>query len=156
MDYFTPLWSGIVDSSLWDEPDYVVKVFVTMLAIKDPDFIVRKTAYQIARQARKTEAEVLEALKILAAPDTKRLEPQPYNGRRLEKVKDGWLILNGEKYQEKMVQHFKRARWARAQAAKRERDRQKKGPTGSETASAKAYGDGDLETADALAALSRL
>ena len=123
MDYYTPLWSGVVDSSLWDEPDPVVKVFVTMLAIKDPDFVVRKTAYQIGRCARKTEAEVLEALEVLSSPDTKRLEPQPQEGRRLERVSDGWLILNGKKYQEKMREEAERARWRKAQAAKREREK---------------------------------
>ena len=119
MDYYTPLWSGVVDSSLWDEPDPVVKVFVTMLAIKDPDFVVRKTAYQIGRCARKTEAEVLEALEVLSSPDTKRLEPQPHEGRRLERVSDGWLILNGKKYQEKMREEAERARWRKAQAGRR-------------------------------------
>lgn len=126
MDYYTPLWSGVVDSSLWDEPDPVVKVFVTMLAIKDPDFVVRKTAYQIGRCARKTEAEVLEALEVLSSPDTKRLEPQPHEGRRLERVSDGWLILNGKKYQEKMREEAERARWRKAQAAKREREKKPK------------------------------
>lgn len=125
MDFFTPLWSGIVDSSLWDEPDPVVKVFVTMLALKDPDFIVRKTAYQIGRCARKTEKEVLAALDVLCSPDTKRLEPQPFEGRRLRKMETGWLILNGEKYQEKMKDEFRRDRWRKAQAAKRERDKLK-------------------------------
>ena len=126
MDYYTPLWSGIVQSSLWDEPDPVVKVFVTLLALKDPDFIVRKTAYQIAHESRKTEAEVLEALKVLSSPDTKRLEPQPHEGRRLERVSDGWLILNGKKYQEKMREEAERARWRKAQAAKREREKKPK------------------------------
>lgn len=123
MDYYTPLWSGVVDSSLWDEPDPVVKVFVTMLAIKDPDFVVRKTAYQIGRCARKTEAEVLEALEVLSSPDTKRLEPQPHEGRRIERVEGGWLILNGKKYQEKMREEAERARWRKAQTAKREREK---------------------------------
>jgi hypothetical protein len=138
MDYFTPLWSGIVDSSLWDEPDPVVKVFVTMLALKDPDFIVRKTAYQIGRCARKTEKEVLDALKVLSAPDTKRLEAQPHEGRRVQKVPDGWLILNGRKYQEKMKEEFRRDRWRKAQAAKRDRDK-RRGLTTEPQAGERAY-----------------
>lgn len=99
---YTPIWNKIVDSSLWDEPDYVVKIFLTMLAKKEKDYVVRGSAYNISRWAKKTEAEVLEALKILSNPDTKRLEPQPYEGRRIERVEDafggGWLILNAEYY----------------------------------------------------------
>lgn len=73
-----------------------------MLAKRNADNIVRGSAYQIGTWARKTEAETLEALKVLSSPDTKRLEPQKFEGRRIEKVEGGWLILNGEHYQEVM------------------------------------------------------
>ncbi len=73
-----------------------------MLAKKDRDNVCRGSAFNIASWSKKTEAEVLEALKVLASPDTKRLEPQPFDGRRIEKVDDGWLILNGETYQKLM------------------------------------------------------
>jgi hypothetical protein len=86
MDFYTPIFSKIVDSSLWSEPDYVVKVFLTMLAKKDKDFVVRGNAYNISQWAKKTEEETIKALKILAAPDTQRIEKQPFEGRRIEKV----------------------------------------------------------------------
>jgi len=117
MNQWTPLWSMIVESSLWqDEDDATCKVFVTMLAIKDPDHIVRMSAYQIGKKSNKTEAQVLAALKILAAPDKKRLEPQEFEGRRIEKVDAGWLVLNGPKYQEmmqEMIRQRDQARWQR-------------------------------------------
>lgn len=112
---YTPIFSKIVDSSLWSEPDYVVKVFITMLAKKDRDNVCRGSAYNIAQWSRKTEAEVLDALKILSSPDTKRLEPQPFDGRRIEKVEDGWVILNGKFYQNMMVainHRAAKAKWA--------------------------------------------
>lgn len=102
MNTWAPLFSRIVDSSLWLEPDYVVKVFLTMMAKKDADQVVRGSAFNIAQWAKKTEQETLDALRILSAPDTRRLEPQPYEGRRIEKVDDGWLILNGQFYEEMM------------------------------------------------------
>lgn len=120
---WTPLWSGIVESSLWDEPDPVVKVFLTMLAMKDSDNIVRLTAYQIAKKSNKTETEVLEALKVLSSPDTRRVEPQEFEGRRIEAVEEGWLILNGEKYRQKVAEEMKRARNRRSQAAWRARQK---------------------------------
>ena len=120
MTFYTPLFSKIVDSSLWIEPDFVVKVFLTMLAKKDRDNIVRGNAFNIAQWSKKTEAEVLEALKILAAPDLKRLEPQPFEGRRIEKVEgEGWLILNGKHYQELMVKANARAYKTKWEAEKR-------------------------------------
>jgi len=125
MSGWSPLWSMIVDSSLWSEPDYVCKIFVTMLALKDGDHVVRLTAYQLAHRSHKTEAEVLEALKILSSPDKKRLEPQEHDGRRISKVPSGWLVLNGEKYRE-MIRGIRRREY-QAKWQKGYRERQKNG-----------------------------
>lgn len=123
MEGFTPLFGRIVNSSVWDEPDFVVKVFLTMLAVKDRDHVVRLSAYNLARLSRKTEAEVLQALEVLASPDTKRLEPQPNEGRRIERQPDGWLVLNGEFYQDLMFKVMHRARNAAAMRERRAREK---------------------------------
>lgn len=125
MRTWAPLWNGIVESSIWDEPDAVVKVFLTMLAVKDADHIVRKSAYQLGKLSRKSETEVLDALKVLSSADTKRIEPQPFEGRRIEAVEDGWLVLNGEKYRAMVRDEMRKARNRRAQAAYRERQKGK-------------------------------
>lgn len=104
-----PLFNQIVDSSIWGEEDFVVKIFLTMLAKKDADHIVRATAYQIGHWARKDEAIALAALKVLCSPDTRRLEPQPYEGRRIQKIEGGWLVLNGQHYQDLMRDANRRA-----------------------------------------------
>lgn len=125
------MWSGIVDSSIWDEEDYILKVFLTMLARKDADHIYRGNAYNLHTQSRKSEEQVLNALQVLSSPDTKRKEKQPYDGRRIKAVEEGWLILNGEKYRAQVALEMKRARNRKAQAAYR--DRQKgSGETGPE------------------------
>lgn len=121
MTGYTPIFSKIVDSSLWCEPDNVVKIFLTMLAKKDRDNVCRGSAFNISQWAKKTEQEVLEALQILASPDTRRLEPQPFDGRRIEKVEDGWLILNGATYQAMMVKINRRAYKTAHEAERRER-----------------------------------
>lgn len=118
---WAPLWSSIVDSSLWMEPDYVCKVFLTMLALKDADHVYRGTAFNLARRSHKEEAEVLDALRILSSPDKKRMETQEFEGRRIKAVEDGWLILNGAKYRDMVRLEMKRARDRKAQAARRER-----------------------------------
>lgn len=125
---WTPLWSCIVESSLWDLNDAVVKIYLTMLAKRDADDIYRGTAYALGRQSRKSEAEVLEAWKILSSPDTQRLEPQPEEGRRIRAVKEGWFIINAAKYREMVQQEMKRARDRKSQAAFRDRKKGKKLP----------------------------
>lgn len=150
MNTWAPLWSGIVESSLWDEPDYVVKVFMTMLAVKDADHIVRFNAYQLARKARKTEAEVLDALKVLSSPDKRRIEKQAFDGRRIKSVVEGWLVLNGDKYRSMVQLEMTRARNRRAQAAYRARQNAGK-PLPGESAAVAAMGNGDEAEADRIA-----
>lgn len=123
MNTWAPLFSRIVDSSLWLEPDYVVKVFLTMMAKKDADMVVRGSAFNISQWAKKSEQETLDALKILSSPDTKRIEPQPFEGRRIQRVEDGWLILNGKLYRDLMVAENERARKRRWAAQKRAQDK---------------------------------
>ena len=123
MDTWSPLWSSIVDSSLWVEPDYVIKVFLTMLALKDSDHVYRGTAFRLSKRANKTENEVLDALRVLSSPDQRRQESQEFEGRRIQAVEDGWLILNGEKYREKVRKEMTRLRNARSQQAFRDRQK---------------------------------
>lgn len=147
MRTFTPLWSGIVNSSLWSEPDTVVKVFLTMLAVKDHNHVVSLDTYGIAQLAKKGELEVLEALKVLASPDTKRQIAQEFDGRRIQAVADGWLILNGAKYREMMSKQAKLERDRRAQKAYREKKKLKRGtpsPGENRFIAAEARGDRDF------------
>lgn len=150
MDTWSPIWSKIVDSSLWEEPDFVVKVFMTMLAKKDADFIVRGNAYEIARWARKTEAEALKALEVLSRPDKRRLEPQEHDGRRIEKVEEGWLILNGEKYREAIRKIKRKQQQADNQRAYRERQKLRGKPLPGEAAALAAEARGDRNGADSI------
>lgn len=125
MERYTPFWSQIVDSSLWMEDERVIKVFLTMWGLQDTDHVVRCTPFAIGKRCwggckgwtlEAAEKEVVRSLQVLASPDRKRNEPQEHEGRRVKKVSDGWLILNGEKYHRKMVEANRRAYKARKQA----------------------------------------
>ena len=144
IDTWTPLWSKIVDSSIWSEPDTVRIVFVTMLAKKDSDHVVRGSAFNIARWSNKTEDEVIKALKVLSSPDRTRVEKQPYEGRRIEKVADGWLMLNGEEYRQKVSDEMRKARLRRAQDTYR-RKHGKSMPLNGEQAAVKAFEEGHVD-----------
>lgn len=149
-DTWTPLWSKIVDSSIWSEPDTVRIVFITMLAKKDSDHIVRGTAFNIAKWANKSEAEVIQALKVLAAPDKHRIEKQPFDGRRIEKHEDGWFMLNGEDYRRKVSEEMRKARLRRAQNTYRAKLAAGGKPLPGETAYVAALEAGDTEKAEKI------
>ena len=157
MTGYTPIFSKIVDSSLWCEPDNVVKIFLTMLAKKDADNVVRGSAFNISQWAKKTEQEVLEALMVLSAPDTRRIEPQPFEGRRIERVEEGWMILNGKFYQDLMRSVNRREYKARHEAERRARLRGDRGDVSEgymerERRYVKAEVKGDQKQADLIAA----
>ena len=123
MDSFTPIFSKIVDSSIWEETYQVRVLWTTILALKDSDHVVRYNAYRLARRANMTEQEVIDALEVLLKPDTRRLEEQPYDGRRLEKVEDGYLVLNGHVYEQMMRDVSRKVYKARKEREYRERKR---------------------------------
>lgn len=147
MNTWAPVFSKIVDSSIWREPDCVVKIFITMLAKKDSDHVVRATAFMIGEWAKKTEKETLDALKVLSSPDTKRIEKQPFDGRRVEKVEDGWLILNGQTYEDLMRDVNRRnykADWAR-NSRRKKREWPKNTPLPGQSLNDKSVDRGDGE-----------
>jgi hypothetical protein len=146
MNTWTPLFSKIVDSSIWAEADHICKIFITMLALKDADQVVRYNAFALAQRSHKTEKEVLEALRVLSSPDKKRLEPQPFEGRRIEKVDGGWLILNGQVYSDMMRSLNRRVYKARNEQQRRAKKKVGSGiPLPGERAYVKGVEDGRID-----------
>jgi hypothetical protein len=152
MNTWSPLWSGIVDSSLWEESGDVVKVFMTMLATKDSDHICRLDAYRIAKKCNIDEVAVLDILKVLASPDKHRKTKQDFEGRRIKAVEDGWLILNGEKYRQMVSDEMRKARLRRAQTAYRQKHAGRGIPTKGEVEAVKALERGDVARFEQIAA----
>jgi len=91
--------------------------------------VVRGSAYNLHRWANITQEETANGLKILESPDSKRLDSQEHEGRRIQRVDGGWLVLNGQKYEDmmrKIAEQARKAKWARENRA-----RSKKGTQGS-------------------------
>ena len=132
----------------------MVKVFLTLLALKDSDQVVRHNAFAIGRRCwprdDKAEVKVLDALKILSSPDRRRLEPQPNEGRRIQKVEDGWMLLNGQFYEDMMRNLNRRAYKAKKQREYREKS--KTAPSGREGRFVAADAAGDVGAADRIVA----
>lgn len=129
MNTWSPLWNKIVDSSLWMEKYPVRILFVSMMALKDRDNVVRYNAFGLARRANITEEECLEALEVLSSPDKRRLEAQEFDGRRIKQVEGGWLILNSAKYREMLAanrREYKRV-WAAEKKAKQRAEQEARG-----------------------------
>jgi hypothetical protein len=120
MNTFTPIFAEITDSSIWEEPYHVRLLWLTMLARRQADHVVYADAYKLKKWANITMEETEDALRILSQPDERR-KGQEHEGRRIQKVEGGWLILNGQKYQDLMrmiSERVRKARWARENRGK--------------------------------------
>ncbi len=98
---YTKLFTEIIMSTVWREPNHVRLLWITMLAMKDRWHVVNASLPGLADSARITMDECVEALGVLSSPD-KYSRTVEHEGRRIEACDGGWIILNGEKYRNKM------------------------------------------------------
>lgn len=105
----------------------LILVFTNLLAFKDQDQYVDKTALAIAQEVGLSEERVRAALDILEAPDPSS-RSKASEGRRLLRIDDhrdwGWFVVNGEFYDRIRDAAERRRQNREAQEAKRKRDRQ--------------------------------
>jgi hypothetical protein len=119
---YNKLFSKIVDSSIWLAPDPVRLVWITFLAIMDEDGMVQlPTVANVSHRARVDLAAAEEAVKVLESPEPSTATDDD-DGRRIEKVPGGWLVLNAKKYRDmatrEIARESNRLRVARHRAKK--------------------------------------
>ncbi len=117
---YNKLFSKIVDSSIWLEPTPTRIVWLMFIAVMNEDgFVQFASVANVAYRARITEEEADQAMKILEGPDPNSADDEN-DGRRIEKVPGGWMILNAHKYRDlvtrEMVREQTRIRVARKRA----------------------------------------
>lgn len=115
---FVLLWSSILDSSVWMQDAPTRLVWITLLAMKDSDGIVKTSVPGLAHRARVTLEECMSALQIFIAPDpmsTSKVE----EGRRVREVPGGFFIINHEMYRYSTEE--RRSYWREQKAREREK-----------------------------------
>ncbi len=97
---YNKLFSKIVDSSIWMEPDHVRLVWLMFIALMDEDgFVNLATAKNVAHRAVMELEKAIEALQVLESPDPESSNPAN-DGRRLTRVPGGWIVNNAKEYRE--------------------------------------------------------
>ena len=95
---YAKVFTSILDSSIWIEPHATRIVWFTLLLSMDADgFAKFSTNENLASRARVTLDECNAAVTLLNAPDPSSGDPE-FEGRRIEKVPGGFMILNSAKY----------------------------------------------------------
>lgn len=98
---YSKLFSGLVTSSIWLEDRATIIVWIAFLAICDANGVVSGSLPGLAHLARVSLDEMRTAIEVLSSPDPDSRSPEN-EGRRIEKVQDGWRILNYAAYRSKL------------------------------------------------------
>lgn len=97
---YNKIFTKILDSSIWLESDQTRIVWLTMLASMDQDgFCQFASAANLAHRAIVSLEAAEAAVKVLESPDQHSSDPEN-EGRRIERVNGGWMVLNASKYRE--------------------------------------------------------
>ncbi|MGH9537142.1 MAG: hypothetical protein ACRD3H_04420 [Terriglobales bacterium] len=116
MTGYTKLFNSILASTIWREDDKTRLVWITLLAMTDQNGAVEASLPGLADLARVSIDDCERALENLQKPD-KYSRSKEHDGRRIETIDGGWLVLNRAKYRDKMSEDDRR---------ERDRDRQRR------------------------------
>lgn len=122
MTGFTKLFSGIVFSTVWQEPLQVRVVWVTMLALANAKGEVMASVPGLAKASGITLEECEAALARLKEPDPYS-RTKDHEGRRIGDIDGGWLVLNYLKYRN--LRHADERRMANQEYVRQHRARKK-------------------------------
>ncbi len=95
---FVKLYGSIIHSSIWNEPDNVRLVWVTMLAMSTYHGIVEASVGGIAHAARVSKEACEDALRRLQSPDPDSRDGT--TGERIRRIEGGWEIINHGRYRD--------------------------------------------------------
>ncbi len=94
---FTKLFSSIITSTIWMEDSETKIVWITMLALADKNGEVQGSIPGLARLAGVPVEACRAALEKFLNPDPDSRTKEE-EGRRIEEIDGGWLLLNYAKY----------------------------------------------------------
>jgi hypothetical protein len=112
MSGYTPLFSSLVSSTIWQEDLETKVLWVTMLALKNQHGVVEGSIPGLAHIAGIPIEKCRKSIQRLESPDPDS-RTQDFEGKRIKQTEDGWLILNHEKYSQKArnrAEYFKEYR----------------------------------------------
>ena len=123
MSGYTKLYESIIVSSIWNEDDKTRIMWITFLAMADPEGYVAGSIPGMAAMARMTIQEAEAAIEKLCGPDPYS-QSQVLDGARLTPAEDGgWMIINHKKYSQ--MSNTEKRKAQNRKAAQTARDKRK-------------------------------
>lgn len=97
---YNKIFTKILDSSIWLEPTTTRIVWLTLIAAMDEDgFVQFASVANLAHRAILSLEDTQKAVACLESPDENSSDPE-FDGRRIERVAGGWVVLNAPKYRQ--------------------------------------------------------
>ncbi len=152
---FTKLYSGILDSTLWCEPDRTRLMWICMLAMADQYGRVMGSVPGLANRARVPLDDARAAIRAFLDPDPDS-RTKDFEGRRIEEIDGGWRLLNHAKYRELRAEDDRREqnRLAQARARDRKRDESAKVSTRQHESAESAHTEADADAVRDMGAIA--
>jgi hypothetical protein len=123
VNQFVKIYGSIIRSTVWQTAPHVKLTWVTMLILADSEGRVEGSIPGLANTAGVTIEQVEEALELFRQPD-KYSRTKDHDGRRIQDIRGGWLVLNHNLYRDM------RTETQQKEAARQQRYREKKKKTG--------------------------
>lgn len=121
---YNKLFTKILDSSIWLEPDATRIVWLTLLAAMDEDgFAQFASVANLAHRAIVPLDACQKAVDTLQSDDPNSSDTDN-GGKRIERVPGGWVVLNAGKYREVVTRAAQRERWRERTSRHRAKKRQ--------------------------------
>jgi hypothetical protein len=111
MTGYTKLAASILQSSIWSEDDRTRIVWITLLAMANQHGEVLASIPGVARMAGVPIADAEMALRRFLSPDPYSRTPDK-EGRRLEAIEGGWVLVNHAKYRAAFSREDQKAKTA--------------------------------------------
>lgn len=126
LSVYNKLFTKILDSSIWLAPDPVRIVWITFLASMDEDgYVLFASALNVARRANVSVDDANQAISVLENPDEYSSDTDN-EGRRIERIPGGWIVLNAEKYRRIATRLLYREKVASRVSEWREKNKKRK------------------------------
>jgi hypothetical protein len=99
---YTKLFADIITSTIWQESNDCRVLWITLLALKGRDHVCTATIPALARMCNISVEDCVAYIQKFESPDPYS-RTKDFEGRRIQKVDGGWLILNGQRFTDKMT-----------------------------------------------------
>ncbi len=122
LNHFVKIYGSIIRSTVWQTKPHIKLTWLTMLILADSEGRVEGSIPGLAATTGVSIDEVEEALECFRSPD-KYSRTKDNDGRRIEDIRGGWLVLNHNLYRDM------RTETQQKQASRQQKYREKKKKT---------------------------